>query len=106
MAIPIVVIDERRNRLEIVGMAISAIPFAMFTAPDVVEIPLQIAKHDEIQQAIVVQIHPDGARRPAASSDSGFFRKIGKSSVSVVVIKLIAAVCRDENVFEAVVVII
>src|SRR5580692_4924868 len=85
-------------------MAIGAPAFPMLSTPDVIEIPLDISQDNEIQQAIVVEIHPGRAGGPSATSHAGLRRNVGECSVAVVVIELIAAIGGDEEVFVAVIV--
>src|SRR5262249_54063818 len=54
VAVSVVVVDERRNRMKEVGMTVGAIAFFMFTAVYVIEIPLEIAENNQVQQAVVV----------------------------------------------------
>ena len=61
MAFAIVVINQWRDGGKCVGMAVGAITLAMFAAPDIGEIPLQVAENHQIQKAIIVQIDPGGA---------------------------------------------
>src|SRR4029077_19476186 len=62
MAVSIIVVDQGRNRLEDVGMAIGAVAFFVLAAPDVFKIPLNVSQNDEIEQAIAIQIDPGGTR--------------------------------------------
>ena len=106
MAIAVVVVDERRDGREDVGVAVGAIAFAVFSAPDIIEVPLQIAQDDEIEKAIVVEIDPCGGGGPSAAGRAGFLGYIGKGSVAVVVIETVATVSRDVEIFIAVVIVI
>ncbi len=63
----------------------------VLAAPDIVEVPLHVAQHDEIEQAIVIEVHPGCGRRPTAAAGAGALRDIGEGSVSVVVIEMVAA---------------
>ena len=54
VAVAIVVIDERRNGLKNVGVTIGAVALFVFAAPDIVEIPLEVAEDHEVKQAVVV----------------------------------------------------
>src|ERR1022692_4018083 len=93
--VPIVVIDQRRNRLKRIGMAIGAKTLLMLSAPDIVEVPLKISQDHEIQQAVIVEVHPRRAGRPAAASDAGLRRHVGEGAVPIVVIEPVAAVRGD-----------
>jgi hypothetical protein len=61
VAFAIVVIQQRRDGGKRVGMAVRAITLAMLAAPDIREVPLQVAQDNQIQKAIIVQIDPGGA---------------------------------------------
>ena len=102
----IIVIDERGNRLEEVGMAIRAVAFFVFAAPDVVEIPIQIAKDDQIQKPVAIQIDPRRAGGPPASRDAGLLRHVGERAVAVVVVELVAAIGGYIKILESVVVVV
>jgi hypothetical protein len=78
----------------------------MFAAPDIAEVPLQIAEHDQIEQAVIIQIHPSRAGGPSAAADPRLFRHIAESAVAIVVIKLVTAVSGDIEIFIAIVVIV
>jgi len=80
--------------------------FLVLAAPDVVEIPLDVAENHEVEQAVIIQVHPGSARGPAAAADAGFFRDIGERAVAIVMIELVAAVGGHVQIFEAIVVII
>src|SRR5579859_1209315 len=106
MTVAVIVIDQRSDRLEIVGMAVGAVAFFVLSAPDVVEVPLDITENDEVKEAIVIQIHPGSAGGPAAARDAGLLGHVGKGAVAIVVIELIAAVGGHIQILEAVVVVI
>jgi hypothetical protein len=55
-AVTVIVIDQHGYRWEMVRMAIAAI--ILGTTPGVVPIPGNIAKHDKIQQPVVVDVDP------------------------------------------------
>src|SRR5260370_40375406 len=44
VTVAIIVVNQWRDGLEVVGMTVRAIAFLMFAAPDVVKVPLQIPK--------------------------------------------------------------
>src|SRR5438445_13614200 len=78
----------------------------MLSAPDVVEVPLDISQHHQIQKTVVVQIHPRRAWGPAAPSDTGLLRYVGEGTVALVVVQLISPVSGHIQIFEAVIVIV
>ena len=92
VAIAVVVIDERRDGFELIGMAVGAKASLAFSAPDIVKVPLQVAQHHQIQKAVVVQIHPRGAGGPAAAGDTSSLRHVGKRAVAVVVVERITPI--------------
>src|SRR5579863_6955176 len=94
VAVPVVVIDERRNGLIGIRMAIGARTFLMLATPDIVEVPLKIAQDHQVQKSVVVEVHPSRAGRPASTGDASLRGHIGEGAVPIVVIKPIAAVRR------------
>src|SRR2546426_262928 len=102
----VIVIHERRDGLEDVGVAIGAMALLVFAAPDVVEIPLHVTQNNQIQQAVAVQIHPGGAGGPSAAGDASLLRYVSERAVAVVVVKLVATVGGYEEVLEAVIVVV
>src|SRR6267154_4911655 len=89
-------------------MAVRAITRAMFAAPDIIfRRPFDVVGDEQIQPAILVVVEPSGTGRPSAQvGDSGFFGDVGKGPIAIVVIKDGAAVTRDVNIWEAVVVVV
>src|SRR5271165_7132133 len=69
-SILIIVVHEWGNGLEEIRMAVCAIAFLVLAAPDIVEIPIQIAEDNEIEEPVPVEIDPRGARGPTGSSDA------------------------------------
>src|SRR5580704_10733592 len=61
---------------------------------------------EQVQLAVIVIVKPDGAGGPSRRAHSGFFRDIGKSAVTVIVVKNVAAVLGDVDILEAVAVIV
>src|ERR1700749_1850463 len=106
VAISVVVIDERRNGRKHVRMTVSAETIAMLATPNVLKIPLQITKHHQVQQAIGVEIDPGSARRPTASTHASLLRHVGKRAVPIIVVKLVASVGRDVEVFVSIVIVV
>src|SRR5438874_8944663 len=87
-------------------MTVGAVAFLALPAPNIVEVPLQVAQDHEIQQSIVVQIDPSRTGGPAVASDSSFVSNVGERPVTVVVIKLVAGIRGHVQIFEAVIVVI
>ena len=54
----VIVIDKGRNGAKRVWMAVSAKPGLVFATPDIVEIPIQVAQYNEIEQAVVIEVDP------------------------------------------------
>src|SRR5262249_10452504 len=61
---------------------------------------------EQVEQAVVVVIEPDGAGGPVREDQPGLFGDVAEGAVSVVVIQSRAAVCRDEQIGAAVIVIV
>src|ERR1700686_1200548 len=61
---------------------------------------------EQIQLAVIVIVEPDRAGGPPRRAHSGFFRDIGESAVTVIVVKNVPAVLGDVDILEAVAVII
>src|ERR1700727_910489 len=70
----------------------------------IVGIELYVTGNEEVEEAIVVVIAPGRARRPAAESDSGLFRDVGKRTVMIVVVEAVLAEIGNVNVGPAVVI--
>jgi hypothetical protein len=47
---------ERGNGLEVIGMTICPVAFLVLPAPDILEIPIQIAEDNQIKES--VPVHP------------------------------------------------
>ena len=95
MAVAIIVVNQWRNRLEVVRMAIRAISRFVFAAPDIVKVPLQIAQHNQVQQSVALQINPGGAGGPSSSANARFLGYVGKSAVTVIMVEPVAPVGRN-----------
>jgi hypothetical protein len=67
-------------------MAIRPVALLVLAAPDVIEVPLQVAQHYQIQKTIVIQVHPGRARRPPSAGDPGLLSDIRESAIPVVVV--------------------
>src|SRR6202044_1868846 len=78
----------------------------MLATPNVIKVPLEIAEHDQVQQAICVQIDPGSSGGPTASAHSSLLRHVCKSAVPIVVVELVASVGSDIEVLVSIVVII
>ena len=68
-AVPIIVIDQRPNSFKGVGMAVGAQAFFVLAAPEVAEIPLQVTEHNQVETAVVIEVHPGGAGGPSDATD-------------------------------------
>src|SRR5260370_39689840 len=100
MAIAVIVVNQRSDRLENIRVAITSISLFPLSTPDVVEVPIQIAKHLEIKQAIAVQINPTRAGRPSTPAHTGLFSHIGKRPPTMVLIELLASTGRYVLIFD------
>ena len=68
-AIPIIVVDQRADDGEDIRVAVGPITFAMFAAPDIFPVPHNVAQHDQVELAVVVQINPCGRGRPGLTGN-------------------------------------
>src|SRR5690348_10635386 len=96
-----------RDRFELVRMAVGTIAFAPVTAPDVlVEIPLDVSGHDEIEPAIPIEIDPARTRRPASSGDTCLFRYVCECPITVVVIQDVSPQIGDIDIRATIIVVV
>ena len=78
----------------------------------VVKLPLQIVDDHQIQQAVIIDVHPNTAHRPQwpifgiGFVETSLGRHIREGAIAVVVVKRIAVNAGDEDVFVPVVVVI
>src|SRR6516165_5649465 len=106
MAVPVVVIHQHGDGLEDIRVAIAAIAFPVFAAPQIVPVPLDVAVYNQVEPAVIVQIYPGGGSGPSAPAHASLLGHVGKTAIPVVVIETIAAISGDVEVFVTVVVII
>ena len=67
-AVAVIVKDQVSRRPELIRVTIGAITRAPVAAIDVLaEIPIEIARHNEIQVAIAIVVHEAGAGGPSAA---------------------------------------
>src|SRR6266853_5864383 len=107
-AVMIVVVELGFLPFVIPWMAVRAITHAMFAAPNIIfRRPFDVVGDEQIQPAVFVVVKPSGAGGPTAQvGNGGFFGDVSKGAVAIVVVKDGAAVTRDVNVWEAVVVVV
>ena len=110
-AVPVV--DEQltgRGLIEL-GMTIVTVPVA-FADGVVVDVPFQVVDYDEVEQAVVVHVHPGGGDGPERSVlgvglvEAGLGGDVGEGSVAVVVIERVAINAGHEDVFVPVIVVV
>ena len=70
VAVAVVMVDQRADGSKRVRMAVGTKALPMLAAVDIAKIPIEVAEHHQIQLAVVVQVHPGGARRPATTGDA------------------------------------
>src|SRR3981081_1336928 len=87
-------------------MAICPVAFLTLAAPDIIEIPIQIAWNNQIKESVLVQIHPCRAGGPAASSHARLLGNISECAVAVIVVELVSSICGYVKIFEAVIVVV
>ena len=75
--------------------------------------PLQIVHDEQIEQSVIVHVHPDGRNRPQRAIlgiippvEAGFLRYVGECAVAVVVIERVAVDAGNEDVRMTIVVVI
>src|SRR5438105_5665752 len=72
----------------------------------VIEIVVNVAGNEKVEQAVAVVVAPSCARGPAAKSDARFFGDVGERAVVIVVVEAILSVVGHVNVGPAVVIVI
>ena len=103
LAIAIDGIQENRNGLENIRVAIGTTTWFRLAAINVVKVPLHVTGNDEIEASVIVLIHPSGAGCPARTGNPGAISHVRESSISVVVIESAAAMAGNEQVLVSVV---
>src|SRR5207247_2877032 len=89
----VVVVQDVRGPLVVVGMAIGAVAGLLVPAlPVVLERPVHISGDEEVELAVVVEVEEAGARAPAAGPHSGARGDVAKGAVAVVAVQGVAAV--------------
>ena len=75
--------------------------------------PLQIVHDEQIEQAVVVHVDPDGGNRPQRAIlrivplvEASFLRHIGEGAVAIVVIERVAVNAGDKDIRMSIVVVI
>src|SRR6202035_24408 len=106
VSVAVVVIHERGCWREKLGIAVRPEARLVGTAPDIAKIPFHVTQDNQIQQSIIVQVHPRRAAGPSATTDTSLLRDVGKRTVAIVVIKPVAAICSHKQIGIAVVVVI
>src|SRR5271154_3356333 len=106
MAVAVVMIHEHGDGLKHIRVAVSAIAFAVLATPLIVPIPRNVAIHDQIEQAVVIEVDPRGRGGPTAAANAGLLRHISECAVAVVVVEAIAAIPGYEYILVAVIVVI
>src|SRR5947208_7266775 len=92
-SVPIIVIEDVRDALKIVGMAVGPQAGFLFSTIAVVpEAPIHITGHEEVEVAVIVVIEKPGARTPSASDNSGAFRYVGERAVPIVMVERVPAI--------------
>src|SRR5215467_368421 len=71
-----------------------------------IEIVVDIARYEEVQQAVAVVIAPGCSRGPAAERHTSLFGNIRERAVVIVVVEAVLAEVRDVDIGPAVVVVV
>src|SRR4029077_11096617 len=99
--------DEIRNGVKLIRMAVSSITGFALTAENVgAEIPLHIARDDQIEPAIPIVVDETRARTPSAAAHARFGGNVGEAAVAVVVIKSVASQVGHEQINVAIVIVV
>src|SRR4051794_14898096 len=75
---------------------------------DAIHVELQIIGDEEIEVAVAVVVDPSAAGAPAGviTKQAGGFGDIAEGAIAVIFVELVLAVVGDEQIFEAVVVVV
>src|SRR5437764_7967228 len=92
--------------MEVIWMTVRSVAFLALATPDIVEIPLHVSKYHQVQKAVNIKVHPRRAGRPSSTANPCGLRDVGKLSVAIVVVQLVASICSNVKVLITVVVII
>src|SRR5205085_10282674 len=106
---PVAVVGELRVWYApiVVRMAVGAMAWPLLAAAPVGgERPVDVARDEQVEGAVVVVVEEAGAGTPAAAADPGALRHVGEGAVAVVAIQRVAAVAGDVEVGVPVVVVI
>src|SRR6267378_969747 len=88
-------------------MAVGAITGPMLAAENVrCEVPIQIARNDQVQTSIAIVVDETSSGAPAASSHSRLGRNIRKSPVAIVVVQSVPTEISDQQVRVSVIVVV
>src|SRR2546430_7562192 len=92
-SVPIIVIEDVRDALEIVGVAVGPQAGFLFSTIAVVpEAPIHITGQEEVEVAVIVVIEEPGARTPSASDNSGALRYVGERAVPIVMVESVPSI--------------
>src|SRR5204863_14146 len=88
-------------------MAVGAITGPMLAAENVrCEVPIQIARNDQVQTSIAIVVDETSSGAPTASSHSRLGRNIRKSPVAIVVVQSVPTDISDQQVRVSVIVVV
>src|SRR5207249_5947674 len=105
--VPVVVVEDVRGPLVVVGMTIGAVSGLLVPALAVVlERPGHVSGDEEVELAVVVEVEEAGARAPAAGPHTGARGDVAKRAVAVVAVQRVAAVIGHVEGGKAVVVVV
>ena len=106
-AVAVIVIQNVGDAVIVVGMTVGTVAGLLLPAVAVgLETPIQVARNEDVELAVVVVIEEPGTRAPAAGCNTGCLGDIGKRAVSVVMVERVAAVSGHVDIFKAIVVVI
>src|SRR5207302_489908 len=106
-AVAIVVIEDVRHAVVIVGMTVGAETGSLLSAIAIrLKGPVHISSNQQIEFAVIVVIEESSACAPSSRAHTRPLGDIGKRPIAIVVVERVAPIAGYVNVFEAVVVIV
>jgi hypothetical protein len=111
-AVAIIAVQGVVQRRILVGMAVATQSFFECAVRVLVDFPMAVVDDEEIEKAVIVVVEPTRTDRPhlpamrMGAGNARFYGDVGKSSVPVVVKKLITGNVGNENVGATIVVVV
>ena len=106
-AVAVVAIQDIRNRIEVVRVAVRPVAGLLLPAITVLlEAPVEVAGDEQVELPVVVVIEEARACAPATALDACAIRHVGKRSVAHVPVQGVAAEIGHIDILQAVVVVV